>query len=145
VADLGLVTCACEVVDREDRCQIDEGARDGGDWDAAPGRYVLGVDVTGAVCLEALDAPLRGSGDFRRRRRALENDEHVGSGQASKNRPFPTGPDRREVPGLDARRAVPDPIDAWILAKQGTRAKPLPDLGLGNARAQEPCAGHHAM
>ncbi len=68
--DLGFVEGSGELVGVQDVGEVDEGAGGGGDGDAVVGG---GVDVAGAVDVDAGVSALAGRGDVGRRRPALED------------------------------------------------------------------------
>jgi hypothetical protein len=53
--------------------------------------------------------------------------------------------DRRQIAGLDARRAMPDAVDAPVLAQQGAAAEAMRDLVRGDAGAHQLRAGDQSM
>jgi hypothetical protein len=142
VEDPGLVAGSCEGIEGEDGCEVDEGAGDGGDRDAAVDG---GLDAPPAVGGHPFDPPLRGRGDLGPRRRALEESPQVPRRRHAQHRVVAAGPDRREVPRFDARRPVADAIDAAVLPQQGTEGEPVIDLIPRDARREQLAAGHHAM
>ena len=69
----------------------------------------------------------------------------MGRRPAAQQRLLSGCPDRRQVPRLHARRAVPHPINATMHADQRACAHSMSDFGEGHAGAKQLLTGHHAM
>jgi hypothetical protein len=91
------------------------------------------------------DAALGGGGDLRRWRAALEEAEQVAGRQPAQQRPVTAREDRGEVARFDAGSAVPDAVDARMLAQQRAGAQALLDLRHGDPGPQQLPARHHAV
>jgi hypothetical protein len=83
--------------------------------------------------------------NFGQRRGALQEPEEVRSGVAGQQRPIPTGPDGRHVPGLDARRLVADPENTSMNANKVAARHPSLDLRRAKAGIQQLAPSDHAM
>jgi hypothetical protein len=142
VEDPGLVAGACQGIEGEVGCEVDEGARDGGDRDAAMGRS---LDASHAVGGHAVHAPLRGRRHFRRGRGSLEKAPDVRGRSAAQHRTVAAGPHGGEEGGLHAPRAVPDAVHPRMLPQQRAGPQSLSDLRERDSCAEQLRASDHTM
>jgi hypothetical protein len=141
----GLMACTCEVVYPEHRGEIDKCAGCCSHRNPAPNGGVLRVDSPAAVRGEALYPSFGRRDHLGWWRRAFEEADEVACRAPTQERPRPTSPHRREIPGLEARGAVSDTVDPPMLAKQRTPANPMPDLLRSDPRPQQLRASNNTV
>jgi hypothetical protein len=124
---------------------VDECARHGGDRDAPEEHRVLGIEETAAMRLDSLNAPLGRRCDLRRRRRPLHQPMQIRGRKPTQKRTFACCQDRGQVSGFDAGCPVPDPVDAAVLAEQGSALNARPDLLRRHTRIEQLRAGDDPM
>jgi hypothetical protein len=129
----GLVAGPSEVIGGEVGGEVDEGLRDGGDRDAAPER----ADPFRAPRAHALHAPVRPRGYLGRRGWPSHDPEEMRRRLATQDRSVAASAHRGEVSRFDARRPMPDAIDASVLPQQRTDGDAVLDLGRRDPRAQQ--------
>jgi hypothetical protein len=135
VAHAGLVAGAGQLICVQDGGQVDQRPGGGGTRDAAPQRRLAPVQ-----------APALAAGrDLGVGRPALEEAQQLRRRAAAQHGPFTAGLYRRQIARLQARRLVPDPIDAAKDRNQGPRAQPLIDLTESDPRLQELASTHHPV
>jgi hypothetical protein len=126
-------------IEGEHWCEVDERAGDRGDRDAAVGGA---LGVARSLRDHAMDPPLAHRRHFGRRRGALDQAPQMRGRATAQHRAFAAGPDSREVAGFDARRAVPDAIDATVFPQQRTEGEPVIDLVPRDPRREQLHARH---
>jgi hypothetical protein len=144
VANVRFVACAGEVLRSEHRRQVDQCAWHRGDGDPAPSAHVRALDARFAHLYALRASPCRGC-HFRRRDWAFEDTEKVAGGGAAQHRPVTTRSHSGEVPRLDARRPIADPIDTAMHSQQRASAESLLDLLACDPDAPELRTRHHAI
>jgi len=72
--------------------------------------------------------PFRGRNDFRRRRSCAQQGEQMAGRAAARQRGIPARAHGREVIGVSARRAVPNPVDTAVFDVERAVVNPRPDL-----------------
>jgi hypothetical protein len=118
VKDVSLVAGSREPRLRQYGGEVDEGARDGCHRDPSPLRGISRFDRATAAVEHALNPGSSWAQDLRSGRRALEQAKEMGSRTAAEESSLAAGPDRCEVSRLPARRSMPDPVHAPMLAEQ---------------------------
>jgi len=134
---------SCQGIEGEVACEVDKGAGDGGDRDAAV-RVWFGL-VSCAFGDDAGQAAVGLRGDFGRGRRAFDEAVEVGGGAGSEESVVAASEDGGEVAGLGARGPVADAVDARVLAEQDAEAHTVRDLVDAEARAEQLPASDDAM
>jgi hypothetical protein len=122
------VTYAGEVIERQQRGQVDQRPWHRRDGDAANPDHVPLIEMAATLRPETVDpTPLRHR-HLGRRRTPFCEPEQVGRRTAADCRTLSTGLHRRHALGVHARSAVSDPVDAVIPADQQPVPHPPLDL-----------------
>ena len=114
-ADAGLVAGPAEILLRQIARDVDERAGHSHHGNPLPDG---GLDLFRSARLDPFDPARPRRCHLGRRRRALEQAEQVGGGEATQHGPFAASLYRCHVAGLHARRVVADAVDARVRADQ---------------------------
>jgi hypothetical protein len=123
-----LVAGPRELLDFQHRGKVNQGPRDRGDRDPAPGHRVARIDATRSPRNHAVDPPLGRRNHFRRRRPAFEQMKEMTRSPPAEEAPIAARANRRQVARFEAGRAMTDAVDTAVLAEQGAGAQPVLDL-----------------
>ena len=94
---------------------------------------------------DARDPPVLGALDLRRRSTPADDPEQLGGGVTGQHRLRPAGQDGSEVGGFNARRPVPDAVDAAMDAMQQAPLRPPVDRRAAQAGCAQLRDRHHPV
>jgi hypothetical protein len=118
IADPGLVARACEGIEGELGSQVDERARHGCHRNPPHDGGIAGTEEAAPVGSHSLNASLCPGDDLGWRRRAFHYLEQIRTRPPAEKCALSAGQDSGEVGGFDARRSMPDAVDAAVLADE---------------------------
>jgi hypothetical protein len=145
VPHLCFVAGPSQAVERKATGEVDEGARDGRDRDAAIAGEVGGVEVPRPVRDDTSDAALPDRGDLRCGRTGLDESEQMRGSEPAKRSPVTAGQHGGDVAGLNTRCPVAEAIDAPVLAMEQPHARAPLHPGARQPRLKQLADGNHAV